>query len=29
MVLDRDLICCFDDGSYRASSEELNDMGLR
>jgi hypothetical protein len=29
MVLDRDLICCFDDGSYRVSSEELEGMGLR
>lgn len=29
MVLDRDLICCFDDGSYRASSEELESLGLR
>ena len=22
-VLDRDLICCFEDGSYRASPEEV------
>lgn len=29
MVLDRDLICCFDDGSYRASSEELEMLNLK
>ena len=28
MVLDRDLICCFEDGSYRASSEELESLNL-
>eukprot|EP00292_Cryptomonas_paramecium_P001288 CAMPEP_0113678140 /NCGR_PEP_ID=MMETSP0038_2-20120614/9740_1 /TAXON_ID=2898 /ORGANISM="Cryptomonas paramecium" /LENGTH=553 /DNA_ID=CAMNT_0000595661 /DNA_START=266 /DNA_END=1928 /DNA_ORIENTATION=- /assembly_acc=CAM_ASM_000170 len=29
MVLDRDLICCFEDGSYRASPEELQSLNLR
>ena len=29
MVLDRDLICCFDDGSYRLSSADLEGMALR
>jgi phosphatidate phosphatase PAH1 len=29
MVLDKNLICCFEDGSYRASSEDLESMGLR
>lgn len=28
MVLDRDLICCFEDGSYRASNEELESLNL-
>jgi len=29
MVLDRELICCFDDGSYRASHSDLESMRLR